>query len=109
VVEEFPMTIKTTYTNARANFAKLWDEVVENSEVVIISRRGSEDVAMISASELASLAETAHLLRSSKNAERLLAALQRANVRTLKSQTTDELRREIKFEEEKRIFRTGKG
>ncbi len=35
---------------------------------VIIQRRGYEDVAMISAEELSSVLETAHLLRSPQNA-----------------------------------------
>jgi antitoxin YefM len=72
------MPIQTTYTNARSQFAKLWDEVTNNQEIVIIKRRGTEDVALISASELSSLLETSHLLRSPKNAERLLQALKRA-------------------------------
>lgn len=39
------MSIHATYTTARANFATLWDKVTENHRVVIINRRGSEDVA----------------------------------------------------------------
>jgi antitoxin YefM len=92
------MPIQTTYTKARANLAQLLDEVVDNNEVVIITRRGSEDVAMISASELSGLAETAHLLRSPKNAERLLRALERAQAGTGKPQTVDELKREVGLE-----------
>ena len=94
------MPIQTTYTNARANLARLLDEVAENHETVIITRRGSEDVAIISAAELSSLTETAHLLRSSKNAERLLRALNRALEKTGKPQTLKELRREVGLEEE---------
>lgn len=93
------MTVETTYTHARANFASLCDRVTKDRDEVIIRRRGGEDVALISAVELASLKETAHLLRSPKNAERLLTALQRASSRTLKPQTTDELRREVGLEE----------
>jgi len=89
------MPIQTTYTNARANFAKLCDEVIGNREVVIINRRGYEDVALISASELASIAETAHLLRSPRNAQRLLTALNRARHRTVRPQTIARLRREV--------------
>ena len=70
--------IETTYTSARARLAKLLDEVAENRETVVIRRRKGEAVAMIAASELSSLTETAHLLRSPRNAERLLAALERA-------------------------------
>ena len=74
------MAIQTTYTHARANLAKLCNEVTLNQEVVIINRRGAQDVALIAAAELASLTETAHLLRSPKNAERLLQALTRVSV-----------------------------
>jgi antitoxin YefM len=69
------MTIEITYTQARAGLAKLLDNVTENREVVIIRRRNGEDAALIAASELTSLLETAYLLRSPANAERLLTAL----------------------------------
>ena len=64
------MPIRTTYTRARANLAALCDEVTANREVVIIQRRGAEDVALVAAQELDGLLETAHLLRSPANAER---------------------------------------
>ena len=89
------MAIQTTYTQARANFATLCDEVIASGEVVIIHRRGAEDVALISAAELTSLMETAHLLRSPKNAERLLTALTRVRRRTGLPQSVEELRREV--------------
>jgi antitoxin YefM len=91
------MAIQTTYTNARANLAKLCNEVAENREIVIINRRGNEDVALVAADELSSLIETAHLLRSPRNAQRLLAALNRARSRRLKPQSVDKLRREMKL------------
>ncbi len=95
------MPIQTTYSQARANLAKLCDKVSGNREIVIINRRNAEDVAIISAGELSSIIETAHLLRSTKNARRLLTALNRSQARTLKPQTILELRREIGFNEEK--------
>jgi antitoxin YefM len=70
--------LQTTYTNARANFAGLCDEVTENREIVVIRRRKGSSVAMIAADELQSLVESVHLMRSPKNAERLLSALERA-------------------------------
>ena len=75
------MAIQTTYTNGRSRLASLIDEGIENSEIVIISQRGREDVAMIAANELAGLLETAHLLRSSANAKRIYAALERVRKR----------------------------
>ena len=70
--------LQTTYTNARANFAGLCDEVTENREIVLIRRRKGNNVALIAADELQSLVESAHLMRSPKNAERVLSALERA-------------------------------
>ena len=94
------MTIQTTYTQARGGLAKLLDQVTHNREVVVIQRRGEEEVAMIAASELQSLMETAYLLRSPKNAERLLSALGRALKEEGELKTLDALRREVKLEQE---------
>lgn len=70
--------IETTYSQARANLATLCDDVASGRDVVLIRRRGAEDVALIAADELAGILETAHLLRSPANAERLRTALARA-------------------------------
>ncbi|NSW54162.1 MAG: type II toxin-antitoxin system prevent-host-death family antitoxin [Anaerolineae bacterium] len=88
------MTIQTTYTQARDGLAKLMDQVTHNREVVIIQRRGEEEVAMIAAAELESLMETAYLLRSPANAERLLSALGRALKHEGTPQSLDDLRQE---------------
>ena len=93
------MAIQTTYSNARENFASLLEQVVSDREIVIINRRGYEDVALVTASELASLLETAHLLRSPENAQRLLKALHRAQAKTLKPQLLAKLRKELGLDE----------
>jgi antitoxin YefM len=72
------MTIETTYSQAREQLKSLMDRAVEDREVIVVRRRTGGDVAMIAADELESLVETAHLLRSPRNAERLLVALSRA-------------------------------
>jgi antitoxin YefM len=89
------MSIETTYTAARANLAKLLDAAVEDRQIVLIRRRGAEDVALIAADELESLLETAHLLRSPRNAERLLTALQRARARMEAPERLEDLRAEL--------------
>lgn len=89
------MAIEATYTEARAQLAHFLDEVIDNQEIVIVNRRGKDDVAMISAAELSSLVETAHLLRSPKNAQRLLAALQRARANKGTRKSLDRLRAEV--------------
>ena len=92
----------TTYTTARATLAALCDEVAATREPVIIRRRNAEDVALISADELASLMETAHLLRSPRNARRLLDALVRAQSGELPPSSVEDLRRELGLGEEER-------
>jgi antitoxin YefM len=94
------MAIQTSYTDARARLASLLDEVTANNEVVIIQRRGAEDVALIAAAELRGLQEAAHLLRSPRNAERLLRALASAEAGEGTSQTIEELRNEVGLAEE---------
>jgi antitoxin YefM len=89
------MAIQTTYTQARANLTQLCNQVTTDREVVIIRRRKGEDVALISADELTSLLETAYLLRSPKNAERLLTALNRARQGDIAPQTLADLRQDI--------------
>ena len=92
------MTIQTTYTQARAELAKLLDQVTHDREIVIIQRRGEEEVALIAASELESLLETAYLLRSPANASRLLTALGRALKDESNPQTVAALRHEVNLE-----------
>jgi antitoxin YefM len=89
------MAIETTYTQARANLKSLLDEVSQNHEQVIIHRRDGDDVAMIAADELRALLETAHLLRSPVNAQRLLAALRRAQKGQGRAESIDNLRASI--------------
>jgi len=92
------MTIHTTYTQARASFAHLLDQVTNHREIVVVQRRGEEDVAMIAASELQSLTESAYLLRSPANAERLLSALGSALKNHGEPLTLPDLRREVGLE-----------
>ena len=87
--------VETTYTRLRDNLAPIMDPVVNDREVVIISRKGAKKVAMIPADELSGLLETAHLLRSPKNAGRLLSALKRAKQGKGKPESLDKLRQEF--------------
>ncbi len=89
------MAVETTYTALREQLAAVLEQVAENQEVVIVRRRGAKDVALVPADELTSLMETAHLLRSPKNAERLVAALRRAQRGKRKPESLDKLQREV--------------
>lgn len=93
------MVTKTTYSNARQSFRALWDEVISTREPVFITRRGAENVALISADELSSVMETIHLLRSPENARRLLTALNRAYEDSVQPSSLDALKRELGVEQ----------
>lgn len=89
------MSIETTYSSLRENLASVLDQVVDRQETVIIRRKGARDVALIPAGELAGLKETAHLLRSPKNAQRLLSALRRSKAGSVEPRAAATLRDEM--------------
>jgi antitoxin YefM len=90
--------METTYTQLRGKLSSVLDRVAADQEVFIVRRKGRRDVALIPADELAAIMETAHLLRSPKNASRLLRAFRRAEKGSRKSESLDKLRREMKLE-----------
>ncbi len=89
------MPSQTTYAKAQANLADLCDQVTADRDVVVISRRGADDVALIAASELSGLLETAHLLRSPKNARRLITAMQRDQSQRGKAESVSQRQEKI--------------
>ena len=64
-----------TYTAARENLASTMQQVCDDHDPVIVTRRRDQAVVMISIEDYASLEETAYLLRSPKNARRLHTAI----------------------------------
>ena len=66
-------------TDTRANLKAVLDRVVADKAPIAISRPKGEGVVLISQSEWDSMEETLYLLQSPKNAERLLAAIDRLN------------------------------
>jgi prevent-host-death family protein len=71
------VAVKTmSYTESRANYAAVLDEVVNNREEIVITRAGHEPVVIVSLEEYQSLRETAYLLRSPVNAQRLASAME---------------------------------
>ena len=64
-----------SYTNARSNLAKTMEKVCDYHDPVIITRRNEGSVVMMSLEDFQALEETAYLLRSPKNARRLLESV----------------------------------
>ena len=64
-----------SYTSARSNLAKTMEQVCNDHAPIAITRKGEGAVVMISMADYQSLEETAYLLRSPKNARRLIEAV----------------------------------
>ena len=61
-----------SYSNARARFAKIIDQVNRDRDGVIITRQNGSSAVLMSLEDYESWQETLHLLRSPANARRLL-------------------------------------
>lgn len=64
-----------TYTSARGNLAKTMKKVCDDHSPVVITRKTAQAVVMMSLEDYQALEETAYLLRSPKNARRLLESV----------------------------------
>lgn len=64
-----------TYSQARSNLAKTMDKVCDDHFPIIITRKNQRSVVMISLEDYQAIEETAYLLRSPKNARRLLESI----------------------------------
>lgn len=64
-----------TYSAARANLAATMDRVCDDHDPVIITRRTGKNVVLVSQEDWNSMEETAYLLKSPANAERLRLSL----------------------------------
>jgi antitoxin YefM len=64
-----------SYTTAAQNLAQTMDRVCDDHQAIIITREEQKSVVILSLDDYHSLEATAYLLRSPKNAERLLASI----------------------------------
>ncbi|RVU30907.1 MULTISPECIES: type II toxin-antitoxin system Phd/YefM family antitoxin [Neptunomonas] len=64
-----------SYTAARSNLAKTMDRVCDDHAPIAITRKGEGAVVMISMDDYQALEETAYLLRSPKNTQRLIESI----------------------------------
>jgi antitoxin YefM len=63
------------YSTARANLAKTMEQVCDDHAPVIITRKNNKSVVLMSLEDYQALEETAYLLRSPRNAKRLMDAI----------------------------------
>ena len=64
-----------TYTNARQNLAKTMEKVCQDHSPIIVTRKKNDSVVIMSLEDFKALEETAYLLRSPKNARRLIESI----------------------------------
>ena len=64
-----------TYTSSRGNLSKTMAQVCDDHSPIIITRKTAQPVVMMSLEDYEALEETAYLLRSPKNARRLLESI----------------------------------
>jgi len=64
-----------TYTAARQNLAKTMEKVCRDRDPVIVTRKSSESVVIMSLEDYEALEETAYLLRSPENTKRLIESI----------------------------------
>ena len=107
------LTKHTNYTNLRQNLASILDEAISDRNVIVVTRQGKEDVAILAADELANILETLHLFRSPANAQKLIAAMERAdaivNEPDIKSESLAGLCQELGVDERPRVAVRRKG
>jgi antitoxin YefM len=65
----------TSYTEFRKRMKQDLDQVNEDHEILIISRKGNKDVVVLSLEDYNAMQETAYLLSSGKNAARLIESI----------------------------------
>ena len=66
-----------SHPESRTRHAETLDAVANDREEVVITRAGHEPVVIVSLEDYEALKETAYLMRSPKNARRLLDAMER--------------------------------
>ena len=64
-----------TYTAARRDLAKTMEKVCQDHAPMIVTRKSSESVVIMSLEDYEALEETAYLLRSPKNTRRLIESI----------------------------------
>jgi antitoxin YefM len=64
-----------TYTAARQNLAKTMEKVCKDHAPVIVTRKSTNSVVIMSLEDYEALEETAYLLRSPKNTRRLIESI----------------------------------
>lgn len=84
--------LAANYTEARNNFKKYCDEVTDNYEQVIITRKGNKNVVLLSLDEYNNMRENLFVLGNPKNAAALLESIEQIKRGKVVKKTWEELK-----------------
>ena len=76
-----------TFSEARNNLKQVIDQVVDDSDVAVISRRDAPDAIVMSLETYNSWLETVHLLKTPANASHLAKSIRQLRAGKAKSRT----------------------
>lgn len=79
----------TNFSDFRANLASTFDNIAKNHTELLITRRNSENMVVMSESDYSALNETLYLLSSPANAKHLIEAIN--NPKIVKTMTIEEI------------------
>ncbi|MFZ3354108.1 MAG: type II toxin-antitoxin system prevent-host-death family antitoxin [Xanthobacteraceae bacterium] len=79
-----------SYTDLRARLASYMDAVCDTRDALLVTRQNARSVVLLSEAEYDSLMETLHLLRSPRNAARLMSAVEEADAGKLAEHNLNE-------------------
>ena len=68
-----------SYSSARKNLVKTMEKVCDDHTAIIITRKNARAVVIMSLEDYNAIEETAYLLKSPANAERLRESIKQAN------------------------------
>ncbi len=88
------MNDSISYSDLRSQLKAHCDRVCEERIPLLVKRRNGDDVVILSKDDYAAIAETAYLMQSPTNAQRLLEALQRNRSERSAFDTIEDLRDE---------------
>ncbi|MEQ8240293.1 MAG: type II toxin-antitoxin system prevent-host-death family antitoxin [Cyclobacteriaceae bacterium] len=81
----------TTLTDLRKNLKSKLDETYENHDILIVGRKDNKDMVIMALEDYESLKETAYLLSTPANAERLTKSMAQAKSKELVKKSMLEL------------------
>lgn len=79
-----------TYSHLRQNLKSLMDEVLDNHEIIAVTRGNRPPVVMMSLEDFKGYEETAHLLSTEANRHALARSIEQARTGEVKARDLDE-------------------